>query len=115
MDTESENNDFENSFEQDGPLIPEETKQASKALLLLLFYSFLMFTLPFGIFFATKYILQDTFHITGYTNTVWSVLLAVVTVNLIIVAYVYHAYHEKDFNVEEQGENEDSQKAVKQD
>lgn len=109
MDTQAEeqyNND-------DQPLIPEETKQASKALALLLLYSFMMFTFPFGTFFATKYILQDVFNVNGFTNTAWSVLLSVVTVNLIIVGYVYHAYHEKDLKESVQDGSE--QKADKQD
>lgn len=80
------------------PLIPQHTKQAAKALALLLLYSFLMFTLPFLSFFGTKYLLQDIFDITGFTNTAWSVLASVITVNLIIVGYVYHAYHEKEYN-----------------
>lgn len=80
------------------PLIPEHTKQAAKALSLLLLYSFLMFTLPFLAFFGTKYLLQDVFEVTGFANTAWSVLASVVIVNLIIVAYVYHAYHEKEYD-----------------
>lgn len=84
------------------PLIPEHTKQATKALALLLLYSFLMFTFPFLAFYGTKYLLQDVFDVTGFTNTAWSVLISVVTVNLIILGYVYHAYHEKEYN--ERGE-----------
>lgn len=83
---------------RDEPLIPEHTKQAARALALLLLYSFLMFTLPFAAFFGTKYLLQDVFDITGFPNTAWSVLASVIIVNLIIVAYVYHAYHEKEYN-----------------
>lgn len=77
------------------PLLPV---QATKALLLLLFYSTLMFSLPFGAFFGTKYCLQDYFHVTGFHNTFASVLAAVLTVNLIIVMYAYHAFHEKEYD-----------------
>lgn len=100
------------------PLIPEHTKQAAKALSLLLLYSFLMFTSPFLAFFGIKYLLQDVFDVTGFANTAWSVLASVVTVNLIIVGYVYHAYHEKEYN--EYGEEiteeaDSSQDAKKED
>lgn len=74
---------------------PEQARQAGTAMALLLFYSFLMFTLPFAAFFGTKYVLDDL-GVTGYTNTVWSVLAAVITVNLIIIAYAYQAYHENE-------------------
>lgn len=110
MDNENE------TYEQEQPLIPEHTKQAARALALLLFYSFLMFTLPFAAFFGTKYVLEDVWDIRGFQSTAWSVLATVVTVNLIIVGYVYHAYHEKEYN--EHGEEivEDSvQKSVKED
>lgn len=80
------------------PLIPEHTRQASKAILLLLFYSFLMFTLPFGAFFGTKYFLRDHFNLDGFENTVGSVLAAVITVNLIIVGYAYQAFHEQEYD-----------------
>lgn len=79
-------------------LIPEHTRQASKALLLLLFYSTLMFTLPFGAFFGTKYCLKDHFHVVGFENTVGAVLAAVITVNLIIVMYAYQAFHEQEYD-----------------
>lgn len=80
------------------PLIPAHTRQATKALAILLFYSFLMFTLPFCAFFGTKHCLTDYFNVTGYENTVCSVLLAVVTVNVIIVLYAYQAYHEQEYD-----------------
>lgn len=88
------------TFDDNKPLLPPHTKQAARAMALLLFYSVLMFTLPFGAFFATKYILQDNFGIDGYNNTVASVLAAVITVNLIIAAYAYQAYHETEYDDE---------------
>lgn len=80
------------------PLLPVHTRQATKALFILLFYSTLMFSLPFGAFFGTKYCLRDYFQITGYENTVCSVIAAVVIVNLIIVLYGYQAFHEKEYD-----------------
>ncbi|XP_017779862.1 PREDICTED: vacuolar ATPase assembly integral membrane protein vma21-like [Nicrophorus vespilloides] len=81
----------------DEPFIPEHTKQASKAVLMLLFYSTLMFTIPFGAFFAVRNILFE-YGVVGFTNTVWSVLTAVICVNFIICLYAYQAYHEQEYD-----------------
>lgn len=89
-----------NTYDESAPLLPVHTKQAAKALALLLFYSFLMFTLPFGSFYVTKHILTDTFHVNGFANTAASVFAAVITVNLIIAAYVYQAYRETEYDDE---------------
>lgn len=80
------------------PLLPPHTRQAAKALALLLFFSFLMFSLPFGAFFLTRTVLRDHFDIEGFANTAWSVLMAVVTVNVIIILYAYIAYHEPEYD-----------------
>jgi hypothetical protein len=61
----------------DEELIPYHTKQASFALLYLLFFSVLMFTLPFGAFFGTRHALQEYFGVYGFPNTCWSVLASV--------------------------------------
>ncbi|KAJ8946947.1 hypothetical protein NQ314_008748 [Rhamnusium bicolor] len=83
---------------ENAPLLPPHTKQAAKAMSLLLFFSFLMFSLPFGAFFAVKYLLRDYFDIDGYANTVWSVFAAVLTVNLVIFGYAYIAYHDPEYD-----------------
>lgn len=87
-------------MEDEGPLIPEHTRQAAIALGLLLFFSVLMFSLPFGAFYGTKYYLEKYLDIIGYENTVWSVVAAVVTVNVIIALYAWVAYHEKEYDDE---------------
>ncbi|KAK9873150.1 hypothetical protein WA026_021383 [Henosepilachna vigintioctopunctata] len=79
--------------------LPVHKAQANKAILLLLFFSFLMVSLPFLVFFATKNILQD-YNITGFNNVVWSVSAAVLTVNLIIAGYVYIAFKEQEYDSE---------------
>lgn len=71
----------------DTELIPFHTRQASWAMLYLLFFSVLMFTLPFGAFFGTRHILHVYFDIYGFQNNCWSVIAAVVTVNLVIAMY----------------------------
>ena len=82
----------------DEPIIPQHTKQAAKAIALLLFYSFLMFTLPFGAFFGTRHILREIFDISGFSNTAYSVFAAIVVVYMIIFAYAYQAYHEREYD-----------------
>lgn len=89
-------------------LLPEETshyddqteilisKQAASALLYLLFYSIMMFTLPFGAFFGTRYLLREHTHFSEFTITSFSVASSVITVYVIIGLYAYKAYIEKD-------------------
>lgn len=75
-------------------LIPYHTRQAAFAILYLLFFSVLMFTLPFGAFFGTRHVLHEHFHIDGFANTCWSVGAAVVTVNTVIALYAISGYLE---------------------
>lgn len=72
------------------------SKQAANALVGLLFYSFLMFTLPFGSFFGTRYLLQHYTDVSDFGVTALSVSSAVITVYIIIALYAYKAYNEKD-------------------
>lgn len=78
----------------DDALIPYHTKQASFALLFLLFFSILMFTLPFGAFYVTKHFLQEYLHLDTFQTTCWSVLAAVVTVNVVIGLYAIFGFIE---------------------
>lgn len=75
-------------------LIPFHTRQAAFAILYLLFFSVLMFTLPFAAFFGTRHFLTEHLHIDGFANTCWSVGAAVLTVNLVIVLYAISGYIE---------------------
>lgn len=81
------------------PLIPAHTKQASIAVLYLLFFSTLMFTLPFAAFFGMKHYLRDHLKVNDvFELNAWSVFSAVVTVNFIICLYAYKAYHETEYD-----------------
>lgn len=86
--------------QNEGPLTLEHTQQASKAALGLIFYSFLMFTLPFLAFFGVQRILHNYFDIDGFINIGWSVLAVVITENAIIIAYAYKAHHEAEYDDE---------------
>lgn len=80
--------------------IPVHSRQAAFSLLYLFLYSVLMFTLPFGAFFGVRHVLADTFDVTGFPNTCYSVLSAVIVVNLIIVLYAYKGYHETEYDAD---------------
>lgn len=71
----------------DEALIPYHTKQATLAVIYLLFFSILMFTLPFAAFFGVRHVLLEHMQVEGFANTCWSVLAAVVTVNFVIAIY----------------------------
>lgn len=60
----------------------------------LLFYSLLMFTLPFLAYFGTRQFLHEYVRMTGFAQIAWSVASAVLVVNLIVFAYVWKALHE---------------------
>lgn len=106
------NVDSDSNTEEERPPVdysnPIVSNQANLALLWLLFYSILMFTLPFGAFYCVRYVLEKYFDITGFDNTAFSVLVAVIIINVIIGVYAYQAYHEPEYD--NQG-NEIDQKA----
>lgn len=81
---------------ENAPLIPEESKRAAAALGKLFFFSTLMFTLPFGGFYGTKYLLKEHFTIIGFNNTLYAVVVSVIIVNMIIAAFTYVAFKEDD-------------------
>jgi hypothetical protein len=97
LNTEPEQEEQEENQEQlvekpldpadDDALIPYHTRQASLAVLYLLFFSILMFTLPFAAFYGVKHVLHEHLHVDGFANTCWSVLAAVATVNFVIAIY----------------------------
>ena len=70
----------------------EET--SSKALLGLFSYSLLMFFLPLGVFFGSKQLFED-FEFEPPVSTIAPAILAIVTVNIVIVLYVIKAFKEE--------------------
>lgn len=75
------------------------SKQASSALLSLLFYSILMFTLPFAAFFGIRHFLREHSDLSEFAITSLSVSSSVITVYIIIALYAYKAYNEKEVNL----------------
>jgi len=71
----------------------EET--AGKALLGLLLYSMLMFFLPIGVFFGSKQLLED-WEYEPPVSTIAPAILAIFTVNIVIVLYVIKAFREEN-------------------
>lgn len=82
----------------EGPLIPEHTKRAALVLANLFLYSVAMFTLPFVAFFGMRHVLSEYYPPNSFMVTAWSVIAAVVVVNIIICVYAYKAYHEKEYD-----------------
>lgn len=78
------------------------SKQASSALLLLFFYSVLMFTLPFGAFFGTRYYLFTHTDYSEFAVTSLSVISSVITIYIIIGLYAWQAYREQDVVIPDQ-------------
>lgn len=64
----------------------------------LFLYSVGMFTLPFIAFFSVSHFLTEYFSVNSFTRNVWSVVAAVIVVNIIIFMYAYKAYHEKEYD-----------------
>ena len=79
---------------------PEESRERNnetvRTVMILLLFSVLMFSLPFLAFYLVRYYLEAQMGITDFANTCWSVLSAVITVNLIICAYVYVSYKDNE-------------------
>lgn len=82
----------------ESPLIPIQTKLAALALANLFLYSIAMFTLPFVAFFGVRHLLTDYYPVSPFVRTCWSVVAAVIVVNIIICLYAYKAYHEKEYD-----------------
>lgn len=82
---------------------PEEAsfrnKETINTVMVLLFFSALMFSLPFAAFFGVRHYLGTYMHVVGFANTCWSVLSAVVTANVVIIAYVYVAYRDNQAEI----------------
>ncbi|XP_076243550.1 uncharacterized protein LOC143184880 [Calliopsis andreniformis] len=72
------------------------TMSLASVLGTLFLYSVAMFTLPFVAFFGVQHLMKTQLHVDRYVTNCCSVLAAVVTVNIIISCYAYHALHESD-------------------
>ena len=77
-------------------LEPNQTysESSSSALLTLFFYSALMFTLPLLVLFTTGGYIEQYFQLKPPYTQLAPAILAVVVVNIIIVAYVIKAFRE---------------------
>ncbi|XP_016996468.2 uncharacterized protein [Drosophila takahashii] len=75
---------------------PQEEDTSTEVFLWLLAFSVLMFTLPFLGFYGVRSWLQESFpHLDVFTVNCWSVLTAVLVVNLVVAMYVLKAFREK--------------------
>lgn len=78
--------------------LPDYAKHVFWILSIFILYSIALFTLPFGAFFMTQYVLRDHYQVTGFTNTVWSVTSAITVMYIIILTYAFRGYNEKDYD-----------------
>ncbi len=70
------------------------SESSSNALLGLFFYSGLMFTLPLLAFFGSRQFFEEYFELESPYSQLAPALVAIVVVNLVIVAYVAKALKE---------------------
>lgn len=82
----------------EGPLISEQSKRAAMVMAQLFLHSVAMFTLPFVAFFGVRHLLTEVYPVDRFMVTIWSVVSAVIVVNVIICVYAYRAYHEKEYD-----------------
>lgn len=80
------------------PLVPGQSQRTGVVLAYLFLYSIAMFSFPFLSFFGVRHILTEYYPVDHFTKTVWSVISAVVAVNIIICSYAWKAYHEKEYD-----------------
>lgn len=75
---------------------PQDEDTSAEVFLWLLAYSVLMFTLPFLGFYGVRSWLLESFpDLDMFSVNCWSVLTAVVIVNLVVAMYVLKAFREK--------------------
>lgn len=94
------------------PFLQVHRQQETRALLILLFFSVLMFSLPFGAYYGTRSLLDEYFHLDYFATTCWSVIASVVTVGIIVAVYALIGYYETEYDDEG---NVIDQKAVPED
>lgn len=82
------------------PSLPVHKHQQANSLLFLFFFSSLMFSLPFGIFFGVRHLLTEVYIVEQFVRTCCEAGSAVLTVNILIICYAYKAYNEKEYDDE---------------
>ncbi|XP_007891232.1 vacuolar ATPase assembly integral membrane protein vma21 [Callorhinchus milii] len=61
----------------------------------LLFFTFLMITLPIGLYFGTKsYVFEGTFGLSDKDSYFYAAIVAVVAVHVVLALFVYVAWNE---------------------
>jgi hypothetical protein len=83
----------------EGPIWDDQMRNNVRVFGLLFFYSCLMFTMPFGAFYGTRWAMTLYWEIEGFTNTCWSVASAVVVIHIIVFGFCYQAYKDDSKDV----------------
>ncbi|KAF8773561.1 Vacuolar ATPase assembly integral membrane like protein [Argiope bruennichi] len=63
-------------------------------MLVLLFYSALMVTLPVATFFLSQYAIENYLHTTNSRSYIYATASSVVVIHIILGIFVYYAYKE---------------------
>ncbi len=66
----------------------------SEALLALFRYSILMFSAPLLVYFGSQHVLQEYFEVESPWNNLGPAIIAIFSVNIIIILYVMRAFRE---------------------
>lgn len=90
----------EQASEKPRPFLQVHRQQELRALLILLFFSILMFSLPFGAYFGARSLLNEYFELDYFATTCWSVISSVITVGIIIAGYAIVGYYETEYDDE---------------
>lgn len=72
----------------------KEKDSSGSALRQLFIYSLAMFTLPVASYFGTIRVFDEYFNIPKSESYIYAVVVAVVVVHIIIIAYIYKAFHD---------------------
>lgn len=66
----------------------------SNPLIVLLFYSLLMITLPITAFFVSQYVIDHYFSVSTSNSYIYSTAFSVIVIHIILGLFVYKAYKE---------------------
>ncbi|GFQ91804.1 hypothetical protein TNCT_182571 [Trichonephila clavata] len=71
------------------------TAKQRNPMMVLLFYSGLMVTLPIFSFFASQYVMESYFDTTYSRSNIYATICSVLVIHVILGIFVYYAYKEE--------------------
>ncbi|KFM60844.1 Vacuolar ATPase assembly integral membrane protein, partial [Stegodyphus mimosarum] len=70
------------------------TVKSRNPMVVLLFYSLLMVTLPITTFFLSQYVVEKYFDVSSNRSYIYATASSVIVVHIILGLFVYYAYKE---------------------